>query len=134
MLFTLLARFFRSSTLTESLAQVRPWSVPKTNSARWCSLLSDVVQPSRHTNVCKISRLYRAISLLALDVSPLNYASLPFLRPPFSNVDGYWLFGLYFTQQVANSQEIRLTLNQRVANVVQTPAPTSSTSSVEASE
>ena len=93
-LFTLLARFFRSSTLTESLAKARPWSVPKTNSARdsalyfqmWCKTYKRLVyrlQPSRHTDVCKISRLCRAISLLTLDVSPLNYASLPFLRRSF---------------------------------------------------
>ena len=52
----------------------------------WCKTYKGLVyrlQPSRHTNVCKISRLCRAISLLTLDVSPLNYASLPFLRRSF---------------------------------------------------
>ena len=47
----------------------------------WCKTYKRLVyrlQPSRHTNVCKISRLCRAISLLAL-----NYASLSFCKALF---------------------------------------------------
>ena len=92
-LFTLLARFFRSSTLTESLAHARPWSVPKTNSARdsalyfqmWCKTYKRLVyrlQPSRHTNVCKISRLckfaiFKALfPAMSMDTGSLAFISL----------------------------------------------------------
>ena len=41
------------------------------------------VRASHHRNVCKILGLCGAISLLSLDVSPLNLIKLPYFKPFF---------------------------------------------------
>ena len=44
------------------------------------------VRASHHRNVCKILGLCGAISLLSLDVSPLNLIKLPYFKPFFPAV------------------------------------------------
>lgn len=52
------------------------------------------VRTHHHTNVCKISRLFGATTLLALDVSPLNFVNLLILRFLPSSVTGHFVTGL----------------------------------------
>ena len=53
------------------------------------------VQTPHHTNVCKISRLYGAVSLLSLNVSSLNLVSNIILTPLSGSVEGYSLIASY---------------------------------------
>ena len=52
------------------------------------------VRTHHQTNVFKISRLFGATTLLALDVSPLNFVNLLILRFLPSSVTGHFVTGL----------------------------------------